>query len=373
MTPHSNALSTKRIVSIDALRGFDMFWIIGGGGLLLSVFTWLDNPVFRTLAAQLEHSPWTGFTFEDLIFPLFLFIMGASMPYSLTKRLERGDSRTQLYLHILKRTCILYFLGLAYYGLLDFNFGAQRYAGVLPRIAFCYLFTGLIVMTAGIRGQAIWTAMILIVYWLVLKLVPVPGYGAGVFTPDGNLGVYIDQHFLPGRHWTYGDYKLADATGIIGTFPAVASTLLGVLSGHWLRTDKPDRNKVIGLAAAGVASIVLSFVWSINLPINKFLWTSSYVLLAGGLSLLLLALFYWIIDVRGYRSWAFPFIVIGLNPITIYVASRFFDFGSVAGVFVHGFIDYLGAFKPVFWAMSVLTVKWLFLYFLYRRKLFFKA
>ena len=160
MESKSGSIKGGRVVSIDALRGFDMFWIIGGGTIFLSMFSRLDNPVFRTLAVQLEHSPWTGFTFEDLIFPLFLFIMGASMPFSLTKRLERGDSRTQLYLHIVKRACILYFLGLVYYGLLDFNFGAQRFAGVLPRIAFCYLFTGLIVMTAGIRGQAIWTCLL---------------------------------------------------------------------------------------------------------------------------------------------------------------------------------------------------------------------
>lgn len=372
METQSKSGKGGRVVSIDALRGFDMFWIIGGGTLFLSVFKWLDNPVFRTLAAQFEHSAWNGCTFEDIIFPLFLFIMGASMPYSLTKRLERGDSRTQLYLHIVKRACILYFLGLVYYGLLDFNFSQQRFVGVLPRIAICYLFTGLIVMNAGIRGQAVWTAMILIAYWLVLKLTPVPGYGAGVFTPEGNLGVYIDQHFLPGKFNTHGAY-LGDFTGIIGTFPAVASTLLGVLSGHWLRSNIPDKNKVLGLGAAGVVSIVLSFIWSINLPINKTLWTSSYVLLTGGWSLLLLAFFYWIIDVRGFRSWAFPFVVIGLNSITIYVADRLFSFGSIARVFVHGFIDYFGTFKPVFWAMSVLAVQWLFLYFLYRRKIFLKV
>ena len=170
-----------RVVSIDAIRGFDMFWIIGGGTLFLRLFKLVDNPVTRGFANQLHHVPWHGFHFEDLIFPLFLFIMGASMPFSLSKRINRGESRKNLYLHIVKRSLILYILGLIYYGLLDFNLVEQRYAGILPRIAVCYFFTALIVMNSRIKGQALWAGLILIIYGAALKMIPVPGYEAGVF------------------------------------------------------------------------------------------------------------------------------------------------------------------------------------------------
>ncbi|MBN1291797.1 MAG: DUF5009 domain-containing protein [Candidatus Latescibacteria bacterium] len=374
MQTNTPQIPKGRIVSIDALRGFDMFWIIGGGTVFLRLFELIDTPLTRVFAAQLEHSSWHGFTFEDLIFPLFLFIMGASMPYAITKRLERGDSHRDLYIHIIKRAFIIYFLSLCYYGLLDFHsFGEQRYLGVLARIAIAYFFTGLIVMNTGVRGQVIWAAAILIVHWAAVMLIPVPGHGAGVLTPDGNLGVYLDQTFLPGRLWTYGDYKLGDATGIIGTFTAVSSTLIGVLSGHWLRSESSDNTKIKWLGIAGAASLVSGIVWNIFFPINKFLWNGPYVMFAAGWCLLLLVMFYWIIDMRGYKKWAFPFVVIGLNPITIYVADRFIKFEDFANIFVHGFIDNMGAFQPLFWAICVLAVKWLFLYFLYRQKIFLKA
>jgi len=370
MDSYSGQLPRGRVVSIDALRGFDMFWIIGGGGLFAGLFTWLDNPVFRVLENQLHHSRWNGFTFEDLIFPLFLFIVGLSMPFSLTKRLDRGDSRRDLYVHIVKRTVILFVLGLIYSGILDFNFERMRYAGVLQRISLCYFFTALIVMNTRVRGQAIWAGLILIFYWAAMKLIPVPDFGAGVLTPEGNLAGYIDRLFLPGR---FCCYRFGDNEGILSTIPAVSTTLLGVLSGHWLRSSPDMNRKVLGLTAAGAASLAAALLWHLFFPINKLVWSSSYVLFAGGWSVLLLALFYWIIDVRKYRKWAFPFVIIGLNPITIYVTQGVFDFGSIATIFVHGFIDHMGDFRPVFWSACVLAVKWLFLYFLYRQKIFLKA
>ena len=288
--------------------------------------------------------------------------------------LELGDSRRDLYIHIIKRALTIYFLSLLFYGFLDFKgLGEQRFLGVLARIGIAYLFTGLIVMNTGVRGQVIWAGAILIVHWAVVMLIPVPGQGAGMLTPDGNLGVYIDQTFLPGRLWTYGDYKLGDATGIIGTFTAVSSTLIGVLSGHWLRTESSDTTKIKWLSIAGAAGLVSGLIWNIFFPINKFLWNGPYVVFAAGWCLLLLALFFWIIDMQGYKKWAFPFVVIGMNPITIYVAQRFVKFEDFADIFVHGFIDKMGIIQPLFWAMCVLTVKWLFLYFLYRQKIFLKA
>jgi len=370
MSQQNGMLLPGRIVSIDALRGFDMFWIMSGGSLFERLFALGGGPIFSTLEQQLNHSSWNGFTFEDLIFPLFLFIVGVCMPFSVTKRLERGESRATLYRHIAVRTAVLILLGLVNNGLLDFDFGDMRYAGVLQRIAVCYFFAAMILMNTRIRGQVIWTASLLIGYWAVMKLVPVPGYGAGVLSPDGNLAAYIDRLLLPGQ---FCCYQFGDNEGLLSTIPAVSTALLGVLSGHWLRSSAPSARKVHGLLGAGIACLVAALLWNLAFPINKLIWSSSYVLFAGGWSLLLLGSFYWLIDHRGWRSWAFPFVVIGLNPITIYVAQGLFDFGSIAGIFIHGFVDGLGVYTPIFTAFSVLTVKWLFLYFLYRQKIFLKV
>jgi len=371
MPVETKGAPSGRIVSIDALRGFDMFWITGGAAFFLSLFRLIDTPFFDSLSQQLNHPSWHGFTFWDLIFPLFLFIVGASMPFSISKRLERGAPPKKLYIHIVQRTLTLFILGLIFNGLLGFDFSNFRYAGVLQRIALCYFFAALIVMNTQIRGQAIFAGLILLLYWAAMTLIPVPGHGAGVLTPEGNLSFYIDRLWLPGKFVVYR--TLGDNEGILSTLPAISTTLLGVLSGHWLRSSYTYNKKVLGLLAAGVVSLLLGLLWNVVFPINKIIWTSSYVLFAGGWSMLLLCLFYWIIDVMGYAKWAFPFVVIGLNPITIYVAQSLFDFGIIARIFVHGFIDSFGDFRPVFWAFCVLAVKWLFLYFLYKKKIFLKA
>ncbi|MCE5249541.1 DUF5009 domain-containing protein [bacterium] len=366
----TGAAPSERIASIDALRGFDMFWIMGADFLFRKLFTLSDNPFFVKIGDQFEHSAWNGFTFEDLIFPLFLFIVGVVMPFSLTKRLDRGESRNLLYRHIIVRTLVLLAFGLVFNGFLDFRFGAMRYAGVLQRIALCYFFAALIVMNTRVRGQAIWAAGILVFYWAVMMLVPVPGYGAGVLTPEGNLASFIDQHLLPGR---FCCFQYGDNEGILSTIPAIATTLLGVLTGHWLRSSAPASQKVSYIFGAGALCLAAGSVWNAFFPVNKLIWTSSYVLFAGGWSLLLLGLFYWVIDIRGYGKWAFPLVIIGLNPITIYMAQRFFDFESVANIFVHAFTGSMGDFQPVFMTVCVLFVKWLFLYFLFRQKIFLKV
>lgn len=370
MSPESSTIPSGRIVSIDALRGFDMFWIIGGDGFFRALFSLIDAPFFSALANQLHHAEWDGFRFEDLIFPLFLFIVGVCMPFSITKRLDRGDSRSQLYNHIVIRFTVLFVFGLLYNGILDFEFESMRYAGVLQRIALCYMFTALIMMNTGIKGQTIWATAILFLYFAAMKFIPVPGHGAGVLTPEGNLASYIDQLMLPGR---FCCFEFGDNEGVLSTIPAVSTTLLGVLSGHWLRSRSSPALKIKGLFGAGVASIILALIWNLVFPINKLYWSSSYVLFAGGLSMILLGGFYWIIDIRGHRKWAFPFIVIGLNPITIYMAQRIIKFSAITEFFVEGFINHTGDFKPVLWIAGVLSTKWLFLYFLYRKKLFLKV
>ena len=364
------AFLKKRVSSIDVLRGFDMFWITGGDVIIHALHKLDPCPAMNVLNLEFEHSPWAGFHFYDLIFPLFLFVVGVVLPFSLTKRLEAGANRGQLYRHIVRRLAVLFLLGLVYNGLLDFNFHDLRIAGVLQRIALCYFFAALIMMNTKIRGQVAFFAGILIAYWAVMMLVPVPGFGAGVLTPQGNLASFIDRHLLPHPLCCF---VFGDNEGILSTLPAIATTLLGVLAGHWLRSKRPPNRKATGLALAGAASLLMGFAWSFNFPIIKKLWTSPFVLFAGGWSLLLLALFYWIIDVQGYRRWSFFFTVIGVNAITIYVASKLFDFGTITTIFVHGFINDLGPVKPLFWAVSVMMTGWLFLYFLYRKKIFLKV
>jgi predicted acyltransferase len=322
------------------------------------------------LSRQFQHVAWEGFRFYDLIFPTFVFIVGLVLPFSLTRRLEAGADRRQLYRHAFQRLFLLLFLGLLYNGLLDLNFHELRLLGVLQRIALAYFFATLLVMNLKVRGQVIATGLILVAYWAIMAWVPVPGFGRGVYTPQGNLAACIDQHFLPKPYCCY-DY--GDNEGIISMLPAIATCMLGALAGHWLRTNYSQRRKALGLLVAGVACLGVGWVWSLAFPIIKNIWSSSFVLFAGGWSLLLLALFYWIIDIRGHKRWAFFFTVIGVNPITIYIVNRFFDFRLLGNIFIHGFVDYLGGWKPFITEVAAVTVGWLFLYFLYRRKIFLKV
>ena len=360
----------ERIVSIDALRGFDMFWISSGDAFFVALLTFINTPFCQRLALQLDHPAWTGFRFYDMIFPLFLFIMGVAMPLSITRRIERGDSRKKLYYHIIRRTLLLFLLGLVYNGLFNFDFATQRYTGVLQRFAVTYFFASLIVMNFKQKGQLVWAASILLIYWLILLLVPAPGFHAYDLTPQGNLCGYIDRQFLPG---SFCCYKFGDNEGFLTMLPAVTNVLFGVLAGRWLLGEAEEAKKIRNLLTSGASFIAAGLVWSLVFPVNKYLWTGSYALLTAGISFMLLCAFYWIIDVKGYKKWAFPFVVIGLNPITIYVIQGIFDFGIIANIFIHGFADSFGSFKPVVFQFSVILVKWFFLYFLYRKKIFLKV
>ena len=347
----------NRIASIDALRGFDMFWITGGDALMYHLSRAVPVPLTLALAGQFRHVEWEGFHFYDLIFPLFVFIVGLVLPFSLTRRLEAGGNRKELYKHAVRRLLLLFFLGMLANGLLDLNFPELRILGVLQRIAIAYFFATLLVMNFKVRGQVAATALILLGYWAVMAWVPVPGFGRGNFTMQGNLAAYIDQR----------------NEGIISNIPAIATCMLGALAGHWLRTAYSQVRKVIGLVLAGVACLGVGLLWSLAFPIVKNIWSSSFVLYAGGWSLLFLALFYWIIDVLGYKKWAFVFTVIGTNSITIYLARHFFKFRDVGLIFTHGFINYLGDWKPFTLELGSVVAGWLFLYYLYREKIFLRV
>lgn len=365
------ATSTARIQSIDALRGFDMFWLMQEGpGFALALLATLHLPYFKFFAGQLDHTEWVGFTFWDFIAPLFLFIVGLSLPFAISKRLSEGAGKKQLLGHIVKRTIILILLGLVFNGILSLDFTDFRYTGVLQRIAFSYFFAALITMNCRVRGQAIWTAVLLVAYWAMMALIPVPGFGHGIYTPQGNLEGYLDRLLLPGKFccYTYGDNE-----GYLSTIPSVATVMFGVLCGHLIRSSWSNRKKFLVLVGGGFASLGLGLLWGTVFPIITRLWTSSYTLYSNGWAMLLFALFFWVIDVRGYRKWAFPLVVIGLNPITIYVVQERFDFSQISNIFVGGLANHVGGGKVLLLSASVVMVKWLFLYFLYRQKIFLKA
>jgi predicted acyltransferase len=361
-----------RVASLDALRGFDMFWIIGGDAVCRTLPAIRDVPWTRFLARQVEHNPWTGFTFYDLVFPLFLFITGAVMPFSLLRKAEKGESRKRIVLHVLKRSALLVLLGLLAGGLLKFDFPNMRWTGVLQRIGVCYLLVSLLVLNTRKRTQGIVFAAVLLLYWAVLALVPVPGHGAGVMTPEGSLHSYVDQKVLPGRI-SAEFYGPGDSLGVLSTPAAACSLLLGVFAGYWLKSGRNGRRKTLGLVAAGLASLAVGGLWSPAFPIIKHIWTSTYVLWAGGWCFLLLALFYWIIDVRGRSKWAFFFAVIGVNAILVYFGQEVVDFDRVSAFFLGGAARAAAAFGPLLLAAGALAAKWLVLWFLDRRRIYFKV
>jgi len=370
----SKPFLTSRLASLDALRGFDMFWIVGGELIFHSLAKLTGWSALIWISMQLEHAEWNGFTFYDMIFPLFLFIAGVSMPYSLSKRIDRGDSRKQIYWHVGKRMLLLVFFGMVYNGFFKFNWENMRYASVLARIGLGWFFAALIFLNTNKRGQYIWFAGILIAYWLIMKLIPVPGYGAGDLSMEGSLAGYVDRLLLPGRLYR----QIHDPEGILSTLPAISTALMGVLTGHFLRANKPEMTKLkkgIVIGVAGLIFLLLGYLWNLFFPINKNLWTSSFVLCAGGWSLLLLSVFYLIMDVWNKKKWAFFFVIIGLNPITIYLCQQgIISFTDTSNFFFVGIIHYFPeSANRLLNAIGYTFVSWLFLYILYRLKIFLRV
>ena len=368
--------SPGRILSIDALRGFDMLWILGASELAIALLTLKKTNFTLRLAAEFDHVSWNGFAFYDLIFPLFLFIVGLAIPFSLAKY-RQGNIHINFksaYARIITRTLLLFFLGLLANGFLDFNFASMRWPGVLQRIAICYFFAAIITLHIPSRLQPMIIGIILgallIGYWAVMKLIPVPGVGFANLSPQGNMAGYLDRLIIPGR---FCCYQFGDNEGLISTIPALGTALMGVLTGLLLKADKTQIFKIKWIFISGASSLILGIAWNFNFPVNKILWTSSYVLFAGGISLLLFGLFYWLIDYKGYKKWAFPFIVIGMNAITIYIVQALFDFGILVDILIHGFVGRMGNFGEAFFWICMVAIKWLFLYFLYKKKIFLKV
>jgi len=373
-----------RLLSLDALRGFDMFWIMSGEGVVHALAKATRWPVFVWMSGQLHHTVWNGITFYDMIFPLFLFIAGVSMPYSMGSKAAKyglnhphllpSAAKGEIYRSMIRRAVILLFLGMVVNGLFKFNgYENTRFASVLGRIGLAWFFAGIIYLNVGTRGQILWFGVLLLGYWAAMEWIPVPGYGAGVLTMNGSLESYVDRLLLPGRLHD----KVHDPEGVLSTIPAIGTAMLGIFTGQFLKLESvkwPMWKKGASLFVAGLVLIGLGLLWDLFFPINKRLWTSSFVLFVGGWSLVFLSVFYLIIDVAGFRKWAFPFVVIGVNSIVIYLASEgMIDFQHTANYFFGGIIGHLALnWQPVWAAVSVVLVQLTLLYILYRNKIFLK-
>jgi predicted acyltransferase len=368
----TETLPKQRLYSLDALRGFDMFWIMGAEEIFHGMAKATGSTFWGTLSNQFTHPAWNGFHFYDLIFPLFLFIAGVATPYSVGRELEKGKSRQQVLFRVIKRGLILVILGIIYNNGLKIQPLSQiRFPSVLGRIGLAYMFANIIYIYSKQRAQIIWFCGILIGYWLLLKFNAAPGFAKGDLTMEGNFASFIDRSVLPGRLYL----GIHDPEGLISTIPAIATGLLGILTGNLLKNSPLSRQrKALMMAIAGVVLLILAQIWNIVFPINKNLWTSSFVLHVGGISLLLLSIFYYIIDVLGYKKWAFFFKVVGMNSILIYMSGRFINWTYTTNSFFQWFGQLVGnPFNVVIIAICFVAVKWVFLYFLYKKNVFLRV
>ena len=374
-------LATERIVSVDALRGFDMLWILGADGAILALDGMMRQKgpllsgIGSFLGTQFTHSPWEGFRFYDLIFPLFIFVTGVAIVLSLTRIVEREGSR-RAHLRVMRRALLLYGLGLIYYGGINEHWADIRLMGVLQRIGLCYLFASLMFLNFDWRGLVAALVALLVGYWALMTFVPVPGIGGSSFAPDANLANWIDAHYLPGRLWN----ETRDPEGLLSTLPAIASCLLGVLAGLLLKDGRiMPQQKSLLLIGAGIVLLAAGYLWSIQFPIIKAIWTSSFVLVAGGYSAILLGVSYQIIDVWGYKARPTVFVWVGANAITLYFLDGIISFETFAARFVGrdfaAFLDRTLASGTGSFVRNVLGLVFAVALagFLYRRQIFLRV
>ena len=338
ISPHTPGKTTSlavvpaaapRVASVDALRGFSMILILGAdlvaGGIRQMLAP--EGPplatIGRLIGKQFTHAEWHGAYFWDFLFPMFIFVVGVSIVFSLPKLVER-EGRWVAHKRIFRRFVLLFALGVICYGGVADGWSEVRLSGVLQRIALCYLFASLIFVNTGLRGLIVALVGLLVGYWALMTFVPVPGVGAGSYAQNANLANWIDANYLPGRKWE-GSW---DPEGILSTLPAIGTCLLGVFAGLLLKNPGLDAAaKTRWLIGAGIVLIAAGLLWSVQFPINKYLWTSSFVLVTGGFSALTLGVFHEIIDVRGYKTWASAFVWIGASAITLYI------FNFIAGFY----------------------------------------
>jgi len=346
-----------------------MFWIVGGRTLAMWLTRVFADPVPDGIRYHLGHPAWIGFSAWDLIMPLFLFVVGAAMPFSVSRRIESGEPKSKLYAKIIRRVVVLFVLGMAYQGnLLDFDLSTlQLYCNTLQAIAAGYLIAGIVILNLRVVGQLGVLAALLVVYWMLMMFVPFGGHPAGTLEPDANVALAVDDLILR----NFGDG--ISYTWILSSLGFGATTLLGVQAGNLLRSGLSPVAKVLRLVAWGVGCLAAGWIWEnyLGFPLIKHIWTSSMVLWAAGWSYLLLALFYGLIDILGYRQWAFPFIVIGANAITAYMAARFIPFDIISGNLLGGLARFVGSpWDQVLLSLGALSILWIALFYMYRKKTF---
>jgi predicted acyltransferase len=370
------APKSERLLSLDALRGFDLFWIVGGHGILVALFKLTEWGWLGAIDAQLKHVDWNGFQAYDLIFPLFLFMAGVSTPYSLTRRLTEG-ARSEVIRKVIQRGLILVLLGIIYNNGLQWKgLENMRFGSVLGRIGLAGMFAQLIFAFNFEAPKRLWywLAGILLGYWAVMSFGHAPGFAAGDLTMEGNFASYVDRLLLPGKLHK----GIHDPEGLLAVLPAIGNALLGILAGLWLRRSAEEASgdrKAAGLALAGLALLAIGGLWSFVFPLNKNLWTSSFVLWTCGWGSLLLSFFYWTIDVRGWlRGFGAFFAVIGMNSVLIYMSFKFLNFEFTARALFGG----VAAFLPPAWgalllAVGFFAVEWALLWFLKEKKVFLRV
>ena len=363
----------QRLFSLDALRGFDMFWIMGAEGIFHTLGKIHPNSFWKTLSNQFLHPDWHGFAAYDLIFPLFLFLAGVAVPFSIGKQLEQGKTQQQVLIKVIRRGFILVLLGIIYNNGLEIRpLSEIRFGSVLGRIGLAYMFATILYIYVSKRALYITFTAILILYWVLFLTTSAPGYPAGDLSMEGNIVSYLDRLLMPGKLYL----GIHDPEGWVSTFPAIATALLGIFAGIKLKntTLETQQKTVITFVIVGVVCLIVAQLWNLVFPINKNIWTSSFVLQCGGLSYLLLALFYYLIDVLDNKKAGFFFKVIGVNSILIYMAPLFIDFEYTASFFLEWLYQLVGdPYKAVVVVLGFLAAQWAFLYICYRNKIFLKV
>ena len=373
MTP----INSDRLVSLDVFRGITI------AGMVL-----VNNPgTWSSIYWPLQHAEWHGWTPTDLVFPFFLFIVGVSIALAFARRVEEGAVQRSLYLKVVKRSAIIFGLGFLLNLIPNFDFATVRIPGVLQRIAVCYLIASLIFLKTKVRTQFVIALVLLVGYWLLMTRVAAPGFAVGDLSKEGSLASYVDRVVFGPHVWRQA--KVYDPEGLLSTIPAIATTLFGVLTGHWLRSERTRWDKVASMFVAGAACVALGWAWNSFFPINKALWTSSYVLFTTGLALQLLALCYWVIDINGFRRWAWPFEVFGVNALALFVGSGLMvklmaliripqgdgtRISSQGWIFRNLFLSWATPINAsLFYAIAFILL-WLFLmWLLYRKRIFIKV
>ena len=363
----------ERLLSLDALRGFDMLFIMGLASWVVALCGFFpDSGAMQWLSSQMHHVEWNGLAHHDTIFPLFLFVAGVSFPFSIAKQRASGKSEKQILVKIISRGLVLVFLGLVYNGFFRLDFANLRCASVLARIGLAWMCSALLFMKLKNRALVIIAAVLLVGYWLLMWLIP---GGPETYSFEQNLVGAVDRVLLPGK-LIYGGNHF-DPEGLLSTVPAIVTAMLGMFTGQFIRisNDKISGNKkALYMTIAAVALLLIGLVWSFVFPVNKKLWSSSFVCVVGSYSLFLFALFYFIIDVKGYRRWTLFFRVVGMNSITIYLAQQIINFRQISRYFLGG----IAGLCPEVWTKLInetgyIAACWLFLYFLYKKNIFLKV